>query len=44
MNKRQWNTLKIDGALPTELVSELVRHSYDLVVEGLSRGIREGLR
>jgi len=32
MNKRHWNTLDLDGSLRGALVTELVRHSYDLVV------------
>ena len=41
MNKRHWNTLKLDGTLRSPLVFELVRHSYDLVLASLPRGIRE---
>jgi len=43
MNKRHWNTLDLDGSLRGTLVSELVRHSYDLVVAGLPRAAREKL-
>jgi len=43
MNKRHWNTLDLDGSLRGTLVSELVRHSYDLVVSGLPRAQREKL-
>ena len=32
MNKRHWNTLILDGGLPSELVRELIDHSYELVV------------
>ena len=31
MNKRHWNTLTLDGSLPTKLITELVQHSYQLV-------------
>ncbi len=30
MNKRHWNTLTLDGSLPSALVRELVLHSYAL--------------
>lgn len=40
MNKRHWNTVQVDGALPPRLVRELVEDSYDLVVAGLPRGER----
>ena len=37
MNKKHWNTLILDGSLPDSLVTELIDHSYDLVVGGLKR-------
>jgi predicted DNA-binding protein (MmcQ/YjbR family) len=40
MNKRHWNTVTADGALPDRLVRELVEDSYDLVVAGLPRADR----
>ncbi|MDH5508393.1 MAG: MmcQ/YjbR family DNA-binding protein [Anaerolineae bacterium] len=43
MNKRHWNTLVLDGSLPGELVTELIDHSYTLVVQGLNRTDREKL-
>lgn len=43
MNKRHWNTLDLDGSLRSVLVAELIRHSYKLVVAGLSRTQRKQL-
>ncbi|MFG3661141.1 MmcQ/YjbR family DNA-binding protein [Streptomyces sp. NPDC047706] len=40
MNKRHWNTVTVDGALPARLVEELIEDSYDLVVAGLPRAER----
>ena len=40
MNKRHWNTVKVDGELTDRLVRELVEDSYDLVVAGLPRAER----
>ncbi len=42
MNKRHWNTLILDGSVPSSLVAELIDHSYDLVAASLpkSRGKR----
>ncbi|MFF9581796.1 MmcQ/YjbR family DNA-binding protein [Streptomyces achromogenes] len=40
MNKRHWNTVTVDGALPDRLVKELIEDSYDLVVAGLPRAER----
>lgn len=31
MNKKHWNTVRLDGGLPRSLVKKLVDHSYDLV-------------
>jgi predicted DNA-binding protein (MmcQ/YjbR family) len=43
LNKRHWNTVTIDGALPDRMVRDLVEDSYDLVVAGLPRAEREWL-
>ena len=43
MNKKHWNTLVLDESLPADLVSELIEHSYDLVVEGLPAKLRNSL-
>ncbi len=43
MNKRHWNTLVLDGSLPTRMVAELIQHSYDLVFAGLPRATRMAL-
>lgn len=40
MNKTHWNTVTIDGSVPDDLVDEMIEHSYDLVVAGLSRRVR----
>ena len=37
LNKRHWNTVRLDGALSEVLVREMVEDSYDLVVSSLSR-------
>jgi len=43
MNKRHWNTLTLDHSLPDELVFELTRDSYDLIVAKLSKAARAEL-
>lgn len=43
MNKKHWNTLVLDGALARSLVVELIGHSYELVVRGLPKKLREEL-
>jgi predicted DNA-binding protein (MmcQ/YjbR family) len=41
LNKRHWNTVKIDGTAPEEQVMKLVDRSYQLVVKGLTKQQRE---
>jgi len=43
MNKKHWNTLVLDGSLGAELVGDLMEHSYDLVVRGMPKKLREEL-
>lgn len=44
MNKKHWNTVQIEGNLPTRLLVELIDHSYDLVVNGLSKKLQAELK
>ncbi len=32
MNKKHWNTIKIDGSVPDKEIFSWVDHSYDLVI------------
>ena len=43
MNKRHWNTLVLDGRIPSRLARELIVHSHGLVVAALPGKIRDGL-
>jgi len=43
MNKKLWNTITIEGAIPTNLIKELVDHSYNLVVKGLTKKLQKEL-
>lgn len=43
MNKRHWNTLYFDQ-LPPQLIRDLVDHSYELVLSGLPKKLREELQ
>ncbi|MCM4155448.1 MmcQ/YjbR family DNA-binding protein [Gramella sp. AN32] len=43
MNKQHWNTLVMDGCLDPKLILELIDHSYDLVVSGLTKKLKEEL-
>lgn len=37
MNKKHWNTLVLDGSVPTALIRELIDHSYELVMGSLPK-------
>lgn len=42
MNKKHWNSLDYEF-LPPELTKELIDHSYELVVSGLSKKLKQEL-
>jgi len=37
MNKKHWNTVKIDNSLPDMLIMEWIDHSYDLVKRSVKK-------
>ena len=41
MSKIHWNTVLMDGSLGNDFIQELIDHSYDQVVEKLSKKLRE---
>ena len=43
MNKKHWNTVVLDGSIPSDLLRELVDHSYDLVIKGMTQKERDSL-
>jgi predicted DNA-binding protein (MmcQ/YjbR family) len=43
LNKRHWNTVRVDGSLPDRLVLDMVEDSYDLVVAKLSKRVQAEL-
>jgi len=42
-NKKHWNTVIIDPIISNDFLCELIQHSYDLVVSGLPKKLREEL-
>ena len=42
-NKKHWNSVRVDSAISAKFMQELIRHSYDLVVAGLPRKLKEEL-
>lgn len=43
LSKRHWNTVTLDGTLDGDLVWEMISHSYELVVAGLTKVARAQL-
>lgn len=43
MNKKHWNTVSLTGNLPDHLILKWIKDSYDLVVAGLPRKLRESI-
>ncbi len=43
MNKKHWNTVILDGSIPTSEIERMIDHSYGLVVKGLKKAEREQL-
>tara|TARA_R110001583_G_scaffold105676_3_gene253647 strand:+ start:506 stop:865 length:360 start_codon:yes stop_codon:yes gene_type:complete len=44
MSKKHWNTIYLyEGELQTQLVKDLIDHSYDMVVKGMSKKMQEQL-
>lgn len=44
MNKKHWNTVTLNGELSADQVREMIDHSYDRVVTGLTKKQREELK
>lgn len=43
MNKKHWNTVTVDGAMPESDLMDMIDHSYDLVFKKLPKSVREEL-
>ena len=44
MNKKHWNTVILDGSVPSAEINAMIEQSYSLVIKGLRRADRERLR
>lgn len=44
MNKKHWNTVKTNEGIPDKLLQEWIIHSYERVIAGLPKKIREELK
>ncbi|WP_103865411.1 MULTISPECIES: MmcQ/YjbR family DNA-binding protein [Aquimarina] len=43
MSKKHWNTVNFSGSLSTNIIIELIDHSYNLVVSGLTKKVKKEL-
>jgi predicted DNA-binding protein (MmcQ/YjbR family) len=43
MNKRHWNTVYLDGSIPSGEIERMIDHSYGLLVKGMTRRRRLSL-
>jgi predicted DNA-binding protein (MmcQ/YjbR family) len=44
MNKQHWNTILVDGSVPTKILKEWIDHSYELIVRSLPKKTIERLK
>ena len=43
LDKRHWNTVRLDGTVPDDILDEWIEDSFDLVVSTLTRAQRAAL-
>ena len=43
MNKKHWNTVMMDGSIEDELIYSWIDNSYELVIAGLPKKLRQEL-
>lgn len=43
MNKKHWNSIVMTGTIPNKLIKEWIQDSYNLVIQGLPKKLRESL-
>ncbi|MHA7130033.1 MmcQ/YjbR family DNA-binding protein [Algoriphagus namhaensis] len=44
MNKKWWNSVKVDGSVPDLLILELVDDSYELILSSLPKKVQAEIR
>jgi len=42
-NKRHWNDVFFDGSVSDDKIKELIDHSYDMVLKGMSKKMRDAI-
>lgn len=44
MNKKHWNTITLNNDVSDKLAFELIDHSYELIIKGLTKKLQEELK
>jgi predicted DNA-binding protein (MmcQ/YjbR family) len=44
MNKKHWNTVRVTGSIPTDVLHSFVRNSYNLVAKSLTKTLKQELQ
>jgi predicted DNA-binding protein (MmcQ/YjbR family) len=44
MNKKHWNTIKLDGSVPDNEIKRMIDNSFGLVVKSLKKSDRQQLQ
>ena len=44
LNKKHWNTVRLDGSIPAEEILEMIDESYDLIFTSLPKRVRLDLK
>ena len=44
LHKQMWNTIELNGTVPSKLLCEMIDESYDLIVASLTKKLKEELK
>ncbi len=44
LNKEHWNTIELDGTVPVKVIREMIDDSYEIIVESLTKKLKEELK
>ena len=44
LNKKHWNTVTLNGIIPSNEVKEMINESYDLILSSLSKKLRDNIK
>ena len=44
LHKQMWNTIELNGTVPSKLMAQMIDESYDLIVASLTKKLKEELK